>query len=59
MNNEKEKKIKHRVICPICGYQMPIYYDDQAESKGVTVTCKGRNCRAVFEVKIENGKQIR
>ena len=31
-----------------------IYSDE-----GVTGTCKGRNCRAVFEVKIENGKQIR
>ena len=54
-----EKKIKHRVTCPACGYKMPIYYDDKAKAYGVTVTCKGRNCHAVFELKIENGKQIR
>ena len=37
--NEKEKKM-HRVKCPVCGYKMPIYYDNRAISKGVTVTCK-------------------
>ena len=57
--NEKEKKLMHRVKCPECGYKMPIYYDDRAISNGVTVTCKGRNCHAVFELKIQNGKQIR
>lgn len=57
--NEKEKKIMHRVKCPVCGYKMPIYYDNRAISQGVTVTCKGRNCHAVFELKIENGIQIR
>nr|DAY96734.1 MAG TPA: hypothetical protein [Caudoviricetes sp.] len=38
---------------------MPLYYNDDAECKGVMVPCKGRNCHAFFELKIENGKQIR
>lgn len=45
--------------CPFCGYKMPFSYTDEAECKGVMVPCKGRNCHAVFELKIRNGKQVR
>ena len=48
-----------RVRCPVCGYIEPISYTDEAECNGVMVPCKGRNCHAVFELKIRNGKQIR
>lgn len=48
-----------RVTCPGCGYKMPVFYDRRAESHGVFVPCKGRGCDAFFEVKIENGKQVR
>lgn len=47
------------VECPACGYRMPIRYTEQADSKGLYVTCKGRNCKHVFEVKIEKGKQVK
>lgn len=53
-----DKKIR-RVRCPECDYQMPIYYNEEAESHGVVVPCKGRNCGALIEIKIKNGKQIR
>lgn len=60
---DKIEKIKHkgilRVICPECGYTMPVFYDKQAESQGVFVPCKGRGCKTFFEVKIKNGKQVR
>ena len=48
-----------RVECPVCGYKMPVSYTGEAECKGVMVACKGRNCHAVFELKIEKGKQIK
>ncbi len=49
-----------RVTCPECGYEMPIFYDGKsANSMGVKVSCKGRNCHAFFEIKIKDGKQIR
>ena len=48
-----------RVECPECGYIMPFRYTDQAECKGVMFQCKGRNCHAVFELKIKKGKQIK
>ncbi len=54
-----KKKQSLRVECPKCGYKMPIYYDETAECKGVTISCKGRNCHHVFEIKIEHGKQIK
>ena len=41
------------VICPFCGYKMPIRYDEKtAKAKGIFVKCKGRNCKKEFEVKI-------
>lgn len=48
-----------RVECPECGYIMPYWYTDQAECNGVMFRCKGRKCHAVFELKIEKGKQIK
>lgn len=57
MENEKKKRIK--VICPNCGYEMPITYGPESECVGVFVSCKGRNCKNVFEVKIKDGQQYR
>ena len=51
------KKIK--VQCPVCGYKMPVSYDKNANCSGVFTACKGRNCTAIFETKIINGKQIK
>jgi hypothetical protein len=36
---------------------MPVFYDENAECTGIHITCKGRNCKKVFEVKITKGKQ--
>ncbi len=55
----KEKNVKTQVVCPVCGYLMPLFFDEQAESKGIFVTCKGRGCKAVFEVIVKKGEQIR
>lgn len=42
-----------KVICPYCGYEMPIWYDkSKALSKCIFVKCKGRNCKKEFEIKI-------
>lgn len=49
----------NRVICPHCGYIMPLTITPDANSKGVFVKCKGRNCGQKFEIKIKNGKQIK
>ncbi len=48
--SKKRKKIR----CPFCGYEMPIYYEDGAVSKGLFARCKGRNCRKEFEIKIDD-----
>lgn len=45
---------RQKVICPYCGYKMPIEYDAaKAECHGVFTKCKGRNCGKIFEIKIE------
>lgn len=32
---------------------MPLTYTENAVCRGVFVRCKGRNCKKVFEIKIE------
>lgn len=45
---------QEKVTCPHCGYKMPIWYDPaKAQSEGLFVKCKGRNCGMVFEIKIK------
>lgn len=54
-----DKKEHSQVQCTECGYKMPIFYTKEAKCKGVMISCKGRHCSNVFELKIENGKQIK
>lgn len=54
-----EKNNMNRVKCPDCEYKMPIFFSNTAECSGVMVSCKGRGCRSIFEIKIKNGKQIK
>lgn len=54
-----EKNKMNLVECPDCNYKMPIFFSDKAECTGVMVSCKGRNCHSIFEVKIKHGKQIK
>lgn len=58
MKNKKSKEMC-QVACPECGYRMPIFYNQEATSKSVFVLCKGRGCGTFFEVRIENGKQVK
>lgn len=39
-----------RVICPHCGYRMPIEVKPDAVAHGLLIRCKGRNCGKVFEI---------
>jgi len=57
METTKSKRTV-QVKCPVCGYHMPLFYADGAVCEGVMVSCKGRNCRAVFELNIKDGKQM-
>lgn len=54
---EKETRIK--AVCPYCGYTMPVQYNRAAKCNGVFVSCKGRSCHKIFELRIENGKQVK
>ena len=59
MAENENKENPRKVECPYCGYMMPIFYDKTAHSDGVTVTCKGRKCHAVFTIKIISGEQVK
>jgi DNA-directed RNA polymerase subunit RPC12/RpoP len=45
-----EKDHVNRVICPYCGYRMPIEVASVAVAKGLFVKCKGRQCGKRFEI---------
>lgn len=42
-----------KVICPFCGYKMPVWLGPEAESRDIWVRCKNRNCKREFEIKIK------
>ena len=47
---------KKWLLCPYCGAKT-ILYDNVAECRGVYIKCT-RGCKATFEVKITQGKQV-
>ena len=51
--------IHNRVVCPYCGYRMPLEFGSDANSRGIYVRCKGQHCRREFELVIKNGKQYK
>ncbi len=45
---------RQKVICPYCGYKMPIeYVTSKAVCHGVFCKCKGRSCGKIFEIVID------
>ena len=49
MQEQKVNKVK----CPFCGYTMPVTYSSNAVCSGIYVKCKGKNCKKLFEIKID------
>lgn len=47
----------NRVICPYCGYRLPISYSSNSNCKEISVICKGRNCKRSFNLIIKDGIQ--
>lgn len=54
--NEMDRK---RVICPHCGYRMPLEYDDTTSVHGLYIKCKGTHCKKNFEIVIKDGVQYK
>lgn len=50
---------ENKVICPHCGYEMPLIISEKADCHGITVRCKNKKCKQIFEVKVNKGKQSR
>lgn len=45
---------KEKIKCPYCGYKMPIEREKNAVCKGLYVQCKARNCKKIFEIRINS-----
>lgn len=50
--NKEKSKVKSKVACPYCGYEMPVFFDENTRCTGLYMRCKGRGCRKEFEIKI-------
>ena len=47
----------NRVICPYCGYRLPMWYSSNSNCKEILVNCKGRSCKKSFNLIIKDGVQ--
>ena len=47
----------NHVICPYCGYRLPIIYSSNSNCKEILVNCKGRSCERSFNLIIKDGVQ--
>lgn len=47
----------NHVICPYCGYRLPILYSSNSNCKEILVNCKGRSCKRSFNLIIKDGVQ--
>ena len=47
-----------KVRCPACGYEMPVWYEPDAECRGIQIKCKNNRCKKEFKLVIKKGKQI-
>lgn len=45
-----DRKALRQIICPYCGYRMPLWCTDEAASKGIFAVCKDKNCKKLFEI---------
>ena len=50
------KSVKN-VVCPYCGYKLPIVYDKDTVVKNLLVTCKGRQCKESVILNVKRGIQ--
>lgn len=48
-----------RIVCPYCGYVMPVRILPAAICRGLTIRCKNRGCKKEFEMIVQGGKQSR
>ncbi len=48
-----------KVLCPFCGYRMPLTVLPGAECEGLRMRCKNKKCRREFEVIVKRGIQSR
>ena len=47
----------NRVICPYCGYRLPMWYSSNSNCQEILVNCKGRSCKKSFNLIIKDGVQ--
>ena len=47
----------NQVICPYCGYRLPMWYKSNSNCEEILVICKGRSCKKSFNLIVKDGVQ--
>lgn len=55
----KQDQEKTKIVCPYCGYELPIFFDEETNCENLIAMCKGRNCKKKFIINIKNNTQIK
>lgn len=50
---------RKKVRCPYCGHEQNVQYIPGAVSRGIYMRCKARQCKREFEVRIDNGREVK
>lgn len=48
-----------KVKCPYCGHEQSIQKSPDAVCRGLWIRCKARQCKKIFEIKIEEKEKPR
>lgn len=54
MKSRSEDPRNDRIICPFCGYRMPIKQGKNAVCRDLYITCKNKFCKKTFEIRINS-----
>lgn len=48
--------MREKVRCPYCGHAQKAQYEKNAQCRGVFIKCEARQCRKIFEIKINQDR---
>ena len=54
-----DKALMNQIICPRCGQRAPLFFSGKARCSGLFALCKGRGCRCIFELVVDERGQYR
>lgn len=47
----------NQIICPYCGYKLPLFLTTSSNMNSISIKCKGRQCSKIFFPIVKDGVQ--